>query len=169
MQLPAATTPPVRVGPLRTADLHWRGKVSADEQNSVPDPWRGFETVAFPGTVRRARRIGWSSEDVYVADRAPEASGMTVELRRTLVRSRPDEAAPSACSTAGPICGQPSQVVYRTPRSWRKASTASGAGIAGSGRRPAARSSRTQATVSLASPLVCPIRPIGPRLIQPVT
>src|SRR5205823_2500415 len=59
------------------------------------------------------------------------------------------------------------RVTYRTPRSLRSASTASGSPWGARGRSGA--SSSSERIVSTESGLLVPIRPDGPRLIQPVT
>ena len=84
--------------------------------------------------------------------------------RTSFTRGRPC-AAPASDSRRSIAC-QPSHVTRPGTRSRSHASGSSGHGRVAAA-RPASRSSRTRATVSVAHFLFVPITPLGPRLIQP--
>ena len=75
---------------------------------------------------------------------------------------------PRSCASSS---SHPAQVVKRMPRASSSSNTSSPSGPAettGAGSAPAAASASRFVMVSRASPLVWPMRPTGPRLIQPV-
>jgi len=80
-------------------------------------------------------------------------------------RGRP-VAAPRACSLAS-SCRQFAYVIMCVWRSASRRSIAAVCGCSGCNKRPASRSASMHATVSIASGLLLPITPLGPRLIQP--